>query len=136
MLFLRNQVFSSMLMFVEFRKNISTPLTRIITLRKLHSTTGSNRNIQKSPLNIFCERFANQTSMRRVRIATRNSVRRDTVGPHYCTTSRSNGLTKTLDIASTTSNSCEESSLPPPQPMRALNICVTSAVAGSAMPRA
>ena len=40
-----------------------------------------------------------------------------------------------LDIASITSISCDESCLPPPRPIRALNICVTRAVPGSAMPR-
>ena len=42
---------------------------------------------------------------------------------------------RVLDRASITSTSCEESWLPPPRPIRALNICVTRAVPGSAMPR-
>ncbi|PJC72215.1 MAG: hypothetical protein CO013_10455 [Syntrophobacterales bacterium CG_4_8_14_3_um_filter_58_8] len=42
---------------------------------------------------------------------------------------------RALDRASITSTSCEESWLPPPRPIRALNICATRAVPGSAMPR-
>ena len=42
---------------------------------------------------------------------------------------------RALDRASITSTSCEESWLPPPRPISALNICVTRAVPGSAMPR-